>query len=183
MSLILLSLYLLFLINLSNALFSKMSFVKTGAFCLLIKQFLLVGQTVQRKSQKDPNFGCILNNGKLVMMGFGILVFKGKRKYVIRVILSKSIYVEARAWRGLIYRTNQLTGMKIVHLLLVAIFLLLSMACQMDATAAGLRRRRQARCLRTGRKGSSCSSNCQCKSNNCQSGSCCYSWQVGSKSC
>ena len=43
---------------------------------------------------KDPNFGCILNNGKLVMMGFEILVYKGKRKYEKRVILSKSLMRE-----------------------------------------------------------------------------------------
>ena len=86
------------MMNFYNALFSLVDLPKTGAFCLLVKQFYQLDKQYKGNRKKIKNFACILNNGKLVMMGFGILVYKGKRKYEKRVILSKSLYVEARAW-------------------------------------------------------------------------------------
>ena len=63
-------------------------------FAYLSNSFTSWTNSTKEIAKKIQNFGCILNNGKLVMMGFGILVYKGKRKYEKRVILSKSLMRE-----------------------------------------------------------------------------------------
>ena len=94
------------IMNFYNATSLLCFYLRLVHFAYLSNSFTSWTNSTKEIAKKIQNFGCISNNGKLVMMGFGILVYKGKRKYEKRVILSKSLMRdlgEKLKWRLFIF--------------------------------------------------------------------------------